>query len=182
MEKYISIETINKIERLSKGDAEVPIYQKIIKLGEESGEIAEAFVDMEQHKIDSVKEVVEECCDVMNVAIDIMNYYDVELDLDEMYAIEATKSYHHLNILKLISESGKVSQYFLRLDGAKNVSKSADSGVESLTNQVIKVVYCAHTVIVNMVDNYKLEAEFPKEIFAKKLNKWEAKQNAYKAQ
>ena len=44
MEKYISSKTIEKIDRLSKGDAEVPVYQKIIKLGEESGEIAEASV------------------------------------------------------------------------------------------------------------------------------------------
>lgn len=188
MEKYISLETLEKIKRLSAGDAAVPVHQKIIKLGEESGEIAEAFVALDQHDIKTVKEVVEECCDVMNVAIDIINYYGevigepYDLDLGALYEVEATPSYHHLNILELISESGKVAQYFLKLDGAKNVSKSAGNTIDGMVGQVIKVIFCAHKTIINVVDNYKLDPGFPKEIFAKKLNKWETKQNNYKAQ
>jgi len=59
---------------------QVPIYQKIIKLGEESGEVAQAFLELDGAKNvsasasteDKVMEVIEECGDTINVALDII--------------------------------------------------------------------------------------------------------------
>lgn len=78
MQSYIDI---NRIHKLSKGDKSVPLYQKIIKLGEESGEVAQAFLEYDGaknvSKSASAEEktlgVLEECCDVLNVTMDIIN-------------------------------------------------------------------------------------------------------------
>ncbi len=74
-----------RVEQLSEGDAEVPLYQKIIKLGEESGEIDQAFLryvgalnvsksaEADDEETLGLK-LLEECCDVMNVTMDIINF------------------------------------------------------------------------------------------------------------
>ena len=75
-----------RIKELTKVDLQVPIYQKIIKLGEESGEVAQAFLEMdgaknvsssastedEDMEVMEVMEVIEECGDTINVALDII--------------------------------------------------------------------------------------------------------------
>ena len=68
-----------RIEDLSVGDNQVPINQKVIKLGEEAGELSQAFLKMDKAKNvsatagDAVEGVLEEACDVLNVTIDIIN-------------------------------------------------------------------------------------------------------------
>ena len=68
-----------RIEKLSKNDGGVPLYQKIIKLSEETGELAQAFLKYDGSKNTSasakgrVEDVLEEGCDVLNVTIDIIN-------------------------------------------------------------------------------------------------------------
>ena len=69
------------MERLSAVDSKVDFGYKIIKLGEEYGELSQAFLAYAGAKNasksslngDLSKNVLEEACDVMNVAMDIIN-------------------------------------------------------------------------------------------------------------
>ena len=76
MINYIDTE---RIEKLSNADESVPLYQKVIKLSEESGELAQAFLKFDGSKNTSasaggkVEDVLEEACDVLNVTVDIIN-------------------------------------------------------------------------------------------------------------
>lgn len=82
-----------KIERLSKGDDTVSLDDKAHKLGEEVGEFYQALLKYKGAKNvsasasgDETEHLLEELCDVMNVAIDIVNSLHVT---DE----EATKMF-----------------------------------------------------------------------------------------
>lgn len=82
-----------KIERLSKGDDTVSLDDKAHKLGEEVGEFYQALLKYKGAKNvsasasgDEAEHLLEELCDVMNVAIDIVNSLHVT---DE----EATKMF-----------------------------------------------------------------------------------------
>lgn len=78
-----------KLERLSEADTNVPLYKKIIKLQEEAGEVAQEFLAWDD-KIQgirtnssksaegTVEAVIEETCDVINVAIDILNALEMK--------------------------------------------------------------------------------------------------------
>lgn len=80
-----------RIKKLTKGDMEVPIYQKIIKLGEESGEVSQAFLELDGAKNvsasasteDKVMEVIEECGDTINVALDIIFALQKQHDINQ---------------------------------------------------------------------------------------------------
>ena len=67
-----------RIRQLTKSDINVPIYQKIIKLGEESGKVAQAFLELDGAKNvsasaeDKIMEVIEECGDTIKAALDII--------------------------------------------------------------------------------------------------------------
>lgn len=84
MKDYIDF---NKLQKLSDGD-DSPLYQKIIKLSEETGELAQAFLGYDNSKNSSksangdVVDVIEETCDVINVAMDIIN--DITKDNPEL--------------------------------------------------------------------------------------------------
>lgn len=75
---YIDFE---KLEMLSEHDKVVPLANKIIKLGEESGEVAQAYLafcgSKNVSKSASQDDLLEECCDVINVVIDIINNLSV---------------------------------------------------------------------------------------------------------
>ena len=180
MKKYITDTAMKKIERLSEGDKSVPMYQKILKLSEEAGEVAEAYGDMSFDNLDSIHEVIEESCDTINVGLDILNVYNIQYNIDLMFEAE---DYHERgldeNINHIASEVGKVCQAFLRVDCAKNVSKSADDGIENLTFQVFSVINAAHSIISTIYHEYEVDENYAEEIFAKKLNKWESKQLNY---
>ena len=68
-----------RLETLSDGDTDVRLYQKIIKLSEEVGELSQEFLayDISENRSKSasgsVINVMEETCDVINVAMDILN-------------------------------------------------------------------------------------------------------------
>lgn len=70
-----------RVERLSAGntDIEVSLEQKIIKLFEEGGELSQATLKYIGAKNVSASagqtkdHVLEECCDVLNVTLDIIN-------------------------------------------------------------------------------------------------------------
>ena len=86
MKNFIDYE---KLERLSLADKSVPLYKKIIKLQEECGEVAQEFLacDDKQNGIKTnsskgaqgtIEAVIEETCDVINVAIDILNALEMQ--------------------------------------------------------------------------------------------------------
>ena len=86
MKNFIDYE---KLQRLSEADKDVPVYKKIIKLQEECGEVAQEFLawDDKQNGIKTnssksaqgtIEAVIEETCDVINVAIDILNALEID--------------------------------------------------------------------------------------------------------
>lgn len=68
-----------QIELLTEVDSDIPLFQKVIKLQEECGELSQAYLGYCNAKNSSkssssdIMEVVEETCDVINVAINILN-------------------------------------------------------------------------------------------------------------
>ena len=72
------------IEELSKNDLHVPLYQKIIKLQEEVGELSQAYLayidssNQSKSATGSTMGVIEELCDTINVSMDIINYLTYE--------------------------------------------------------------------------------------------------------
>jgi len=68
-----------RVQDLSLKDDMVPLYQKIIKVQEESGELAQAFLKFDKSlntsasAKGSAEAVLEEALDVMNVVMDIVN-------------------------------------------------------------------------------------------------------------
>jgi len=75
---YIDYELL---ERLSVGDSNIELSYKVIKLGEEAGEVGHAFLAYVGSKNasksalngDLRENILEESCDVMNIAMDIIN-------------------------------------------------------------------------------------------------------------
>lgn len=74
---YIDYE---KAARLGAGDTDVQLYAKVIKLQEEAGEVGQAFLcfDQQPNVSASAKDVdgfgvLEECCDVINCAMEVIN-------------------------------------------------------------------------------------------------------------
>lgn len=72
-----------KLEMLSFGDRNVSIDDKAHKLGEEVGEFYQALLKYKGAKNVSAsasgsekEHLMEELCDVLNVAIDLINYLD----------------------------------------------------------------------------------------------------------
>ena len=71
------------LERLSETDKVVDLPMKMIKLQEEVGELAQAFLAHNKSKNASKSaqsentrlDILEEACDVLNVTIDIINAY-----------------------------------------------------------------------------------------------------------
>lgn len=72
---------IKRVHELSLKDRDVPLSHKVIKLGEESGELAQAFLSFDGSKNSShsvnahmkTLNVLEEACDCINVTMDIIN-------------------------------------------------------------------------------------------------------------
>jgi NTP pyrophosphatase (non-canonical NTP hydrolase) len=67
------------LEFLSASDAGVALHNKVIKLSEETGEVSQAYLGVSGSKNVSKSSsatyegILEECCDVVNVAVDIIN-------------------------------------------------------------------------------------------------------------
>lgn len=86
MKNFIDFE---KLEKLSQADINVPFYKKVIKLQEEAGEVAQEFLAYDD-KLNGIRtnssksaegtleSIIEETCDVTNVAIDILNYIAIK--------------------------------------------------------------------------------------------------------
>lgn len=80
-----------RVQRLSLGDKDVPLYQKILKVSEESGELSQAFLKFDKSKNTSAsaasgpEAVLEEVLDIMNCAMDIVNYMTKDNEYLEEY-------------------------------------------------------------------------------------------------
>lgn len=67
------------LESLSASDAGVALHNKVIKLSEETGEVAQAYLgasgsrNVSKSSSATYEGILEECCDVINVAVDIIN-------------------------------------------------------------------------------------------------------------
>ena len=96
MKNFIDYE---KLERLSLADKSVPLYKKIIKLQEECGEVAQEFLawDDKQNGIKTnssksaqgtIEAVIEETCDVINVAIDVLNAIEMKYPGKSEYIVK----------------------------------------------------------------------------------------------
>jgi len=186
---YINLE---RISILSEADKSVALYQKIIKLSEEAGEISDAN-DITESPTD-IKEIVEETCDTINVAVDIINTInrieseDRKLGVGDWSIVmnifdDKDVSSWSIDIIinKINSEVGKCSQSFLRVDGAKNVSKTAGMGYGNIVHSVNTVLNLCDTLIKHIIksDN-EITEDFVVKMFNKKLDKWQTKTEKYK--
>jgi NTP pyrophosphatase (non-canonical NTP hydrolase) len=85
-------------------------------------------------------------------------------------------------VIKLSEESGELSQAFLKYDGSKNVSKSAESNtpVKDVLEEACDCINVAMDIINKITLEDETLVDFTTELFQKKLDKWEAKQKKYK--
>ena len=80
--KYIDEE---RVKRLSINDNST-LYQRIIKVSEESGELSQAFLKYDKSEgasasaTGSVEAIIEEACDVINCAMDVINFILKDID------------------------------------------------------------------------------------------------------
>ena len=99
MKKFIDQKRVHK---LSIGDSMVPMEYKVIKLQEESGELAQAFLKYSNSKNTSASagglpiDVIEEAGDCVNVAMDIINamvmrHPELEQEAKEMFNAKLDK-------------------------------------------------------------------------------------------
>lgn len=78
------------------------LYQAVMKLMEESGEVAQAFYnldieDVSQLDIDDIDKLAEECGDVMQAAFNIINWlhYDVQEVIDKVTEKNIARGYYN---------------------------------------------------------------------------------------
>ena len=111
----------DKLEKLSQADKDVPFYKKIIKLQEEAGEVAQEFLawDDKQNGIKTnssksaegtIEAVIEETCDTINVAIDILNF--IELKHPELSEYISTRFQQKLDKWESKIESNKFQEKY----------------------------------------------------------------------
>ena len=84
-------------KQLSANDVHVPLYKKIIKLQEEAGEVAQEFLAYDDKKNGirtnssksakgTLESIIEETCDTINVAIDILNWAEEQNEFKENFS------------------------------------------------------------------------------------------------
>lgn len=74
---------LQRVHELSQRDRvlQIPLYQKVMKVGEETGELSAAFLEYEGAKNvsasassnEKTKDLLKECYDVINCAMDVIN-------------------------------------------------------------------------------------------------------------
>lgn len=80
MRDFINYE---KVERLSKLDINEPLWRKVSKVAEEVGELHQAHLGYDGSKNVSasagtdIMDVVEEACDTINCALDVLNHIEL---------------------------------------------------------------------------------------------------------
>lgn len=82
-------------------------------------------------------------------------------------------------IIKLSEESGELAQAFLKFDGSKNTSASAEGKVEDLLEEVVDCINVSMDIINVLTKNSPALELYTKQLFQAKLDKWESKQESY---
>lgn len=113
-----------------------------------------------------------ECAECKPEIADYINYGRVS----KLSAIDKHVDFSS-KALKLSEETGEVSQAVLKYLGSKNVSKSAD--VEDPKMLVLEELCDVLNVAVDMINALEVTEEDVKDMFEKKLDKWEAKTKRY---
>lgn len=106
MKDFINFE---KIEKLTAYDYDIPVSDKMIKLQEEVGEAAQAYLGWKGAKNASasasgdIMELVEEICDTINVSINILNHLETQYNVPS----EDIKKMFQSKLDKWESKTGK---------------------------------------------------------------------------
>ena len=106
---------LEMLEKLSVMDLSVPLYKKIIKLQEEVGELAQEFLAYDDKKIGvktnasksatgTLASIIEETCDVVNVAIDILNWLEMQPEVKETLSENYIEDEFNRKLLKWYSK------------------------------------------------------------------------------
>lgn len=89
----------DKLQRLSEADKDVPLYKKVMKLQEETGEVAQEFLAWDDKQngirtnssksaVGTIEAVIEETCDVINVSIDVLNAIEMKYPDKSEYIVK----------------------------------------------------------------------------------------------
>lgn len=105
------------------------------------------------------------------------NYINTER-LHELSKADAGISLER-KLLKLSEESGELAQEVLAFVGSLNASKSADGTKNSVLEEACDVINVIVDIVNAVADDEDAE-QFVIQIFEKKLDKWEGKQNLSK--
>lgn len=106
---------LEMLEKLSVMDLSVPLYKKIIKLQEEVGELAQEFLAYDDKKLGvktnasksatgTLASIIEETCDVVNVAIDILNWLEMQPEVKETLSENYIEDEFNRKLLKWYSK------------------------------------------------------------------------------
>lgn len=106
--KKLDLELLHKLSVLDKN---VPLYKKIIKLQEEVGELSQEFLAYDDKQIGirtnssksakgTLETVIEETCDVINVAIDILNALEMLQEYKDRLPNDYIENEFHRKLLK----------------------------------------------------------------------------------
>lgn len=88
---------IERALKLSDRDNSVPLAIKVLKLSEEAGEVSSEFLaecgasNASKSAGGTPYDVVTECCDVINCALDIINQYKEDVPYEEVQDIFSRK-------------------------------------------------------------------------------------------
>ena len=99
------------LQRLSILDKDVPFYKKLIKLQEEVGELSQEFLAYDDKQLGirtnssksakgTLETVIEETCDVINVAIDLLNAIEMSQEYKDRLPSDYIENEFHRKLLK----------------------------------------------------------------------------------
>lgn len=158
------------LETCIKNDKEVNLKDKIEKLMEESGELAQAHLACNKsvNKSASVEnpemEYMQECCDVLNVALDIAYAYNISREILQEVT-EDSKNYSTINgehaVLAVGLATGRVIEAFLTTGGEGTYNVFLISLIETTMNALAESPFTTEQI---------------RAMFTHKLTKWRNKQ------
>jgi len=170
MKNKIDYETlkIDKIISLDKNDYSISLSEKIIKLGEEIGEMSTAKSYL------TIKEYVEETYDAFNIAIAVYNTVkDNNINIDILkHSINHVEADNKLESAIPIFYGKICASLLLKIDSNSKSRTSKNTDIESYTYELI-------LLLASQLKYIMLDSIFFDEIVDEKLNKWELKQSDY---
>ena len=170
MNHKVNYNTLNvdRILSLDKNDYSIPLSEKIIKLGEEIGEMSTAKAYL------TINEYVEETYDAFNIAIAVYNTVkgsSINLNILKG-SIDKSEADNKLEIAIPIFYGKICASLLLKVNSNNKSRTSKNTDIESYSFELILLL--ASQLKYIMRDDVKFE-----EMVESKLNKWEEKQNEY---